>query len=75
MIFQNEYWDNKEPGLYVDVIGQAFLAVRLVTRSAALAEEAVLEAIDCEPPTAGDARRLALKANRACVANAEGPTH
>ena len=47
---------------FIYLIGQAFLAVRLVTRSAALAEEAVLEAIDCEPPIAGDARRFALKA-------------
>lgn len=25
--FDNEYWDNKEPGIYVDVVGRA--AVRL----------------------------------------------
>jgi peptide methionine sulfoxide reductase MsrB len=28
--FQNEYWDNKEPGLYVDVVSRASLFASVI---------------------------------------------
>jgi len=45
--FQNEYWDNKEPGLYVDVVSVEPLSHRVCAASCGIS---TCRAVSTDPP-------------------------